>query len=148
MGTTYATAWGLFNTIRWGLIMVPVIALEATSNAHTGHRWHSVQSVISIRLPTAASDPGSENSPNCVLDNVKRASWRDIRYVVTPAFGSAGLALVFEVPICIALSLGGARGFAWYLVTAGVEGADKGADEVADITGYMWRTVDWVSVFR
>jgi len=33
MGQSYATAWGVFNTIRWGIIMVPVQALEATSNA-------------------------------------------------------------------------------------------------------------------
>jgi len=39
MGQNYATAWGAFNTMRWGLIMVPVQALEATSNAFVGHRW-------------------------------------------------------------------------------------------------------------
>lgn len=39
MGQNYATAWGVFNTIRWGLVMVPVQALEATSNAFVGHRW-------------------------------------------------------------------------------------------------------------
>ncbi|KAG7284831.1 hypothetical protein NEMBOFW57_009446 [Staphylotrichum longicolle] len=39
LGSTYATAWGVFNTIRWGLVMVPVQALEATSLAFVGHRW-------------------------------------------------------------------------------------------------------------
>ena len=39
MGSDYATAWGVFNTIRWGLIMVPVQALEATSLAFVGHKW-------------------------------------------------------------------------------------------------------------
>lgn len=39
MGSTYATAWGVFNTIRWGLIMVPVQALEASSLAFCGHAW-------------------------------------------------------------------------------------------------------------
>ncbi|GME22117.1 hypothetical protein DL96DRAFT_1492038 [Neofusicoccum parvum] len=34
MGTDYATAWGVFTTIRWGLVMVPVQALEATSLAY------------------------------------------------------------------------------------------------------------------
>ncbi|PTU20535.1 hypothetical protein P175DRAFT_0509113 [Aspergillus ochraceoroseus IBT 24754] len=33
MSADYATAWGIFTTIRWGLIMVPVQALEATSLA-------------------------------------------------------------------------------------------------------------------
>jgi Na+-driven multidrug efflux pump len=39
LGSTYATAWGIFNTIRWGLIMVPVSALEATSLQFIGHEW-------------------------------------------------------------------------------------------------------------
>jgi Na+-driven multidrug efflux pump len=39
LGSLYATAWGVFNTIRWGLVMVPVNALEATSLAFMGHRW-------------------------------------------------------------------------------------------------------------
>lgn len=39
MGSDYATAWGVFNTIRWGLVMVPVHALEATSLAFIGHAW-------------------------------------------------------------------------------------------------------------
>lgn len=34
MGSTYATAWGVFNTIRWGLIMVPVQALEHLAHLH------------------------------------------------------------------------------------------------------------------
>lgn len=39
MGSDYATAWGVFNTMRWGLVMVPVQALEATSLAFVGHAW-------------------------------------------------------------------------------------------------------------
>lgn len=60
LGKDYATAWGVFNTIRWGLVsgrisrlddrgvanpicmmqvMVPVYALEATSNTFVGHQW-------------------------------------------------------------------------------------------------------------
>jgi len=39
MGSDYATAWGCFNTIRWGLVMVPVQALEATSLTFIGHAW-------------------------------------------------------------------------------------------------------------
>jgi Na+-driven multidrug efflux pump len=39
MGETYATAWGIFNTIRWGLIMVPVQALEASTLTFVGHNW-------------------------------------------------------------------------------------------------------------
>lgn len=39
MGSNYATAWGVFNTIRWGLVMVPVQALEASSLTFGGHAW-------------------------------------------------------------------------------------------------------------
>jgi len=39
MGETYATAWGIFNTIRWGLVMVPVQALEASASTFIGHYW-------------------------------------------------------------------------------------------------------------
>lgn len=39
MGSDYATAWGVFTTIRWGLIMVPVLALEASTLTFVGHAW-------------------------------------------------------------------------------------------------------------
>lgn len=39
MGSDYATAWSVFITIRWGLVMVPVQALEATSLTFVGHLW-------------------------------------------------------------------------------------------------------------
>lgn len=39
MSAEYATAWGVFTTIRWGLVMVPVQALEATTLAFVGHEW-------------------------------------------------------------------------------------------------------------
>lgn len=61
MGQAYATAWGVFNTIRWGLIMVPVNALEATSSAFVGHRWGVYQ----------RSKPSSSS----------RASWTDIKCI-------------------------------------------------------------------
>jgi len=39
MGSDYATAWGVFNTIRWGIVMVPVQALEASTLTFVGHIW-------------------------------------------------------------------------------------------------------------
>lgn len=35
----YATARGIFNTIRWGLVMVPVNTLAATSEVFVGRRY-------------------------------------------------------------------------------------------------------------
>lgn len=39
LGADYATAWGVFNTIRWGLVMVPVQALETSALTFIGHEW-------------------------------------------------------------------------------------------------------------
>ncbi|KAL1633734.1 hypothetical protein SLS58_010955 [Diplodia intermedia] len=43
MGNDYATAWGVFTTIRWGLVMVPVQSLEATSLTFVGHLWGALR---------------------------------------------------------------------------------------------------------
>ncbi|KDR72272.1 hypothetical protein GALMADRAFT_229087 [Galerina marginata CBS 339.88] len=114
MGQAYATAWGVFNTIRWGLIMVPVNALEATSNAFVGHRWGTYQR----SKPTPSS----------------RASWSDIRFVTAPALRSVLIVLLVECPMCIALSIRGAGPFARYL---------SNSEEVAEITAMMWKSIDW-----
>lgn len=56
MGSDYATAWGVFNTIRWGLVMVPVQALEATSLAFVGHAWGAWRKDVGVlvRRPKAS----------------------------------------------------------------------------------------------
>lgn len=56
MGSNYATAWGVFSTIRWGLIMVPVQALEATSLAFVGHAWGAWRKDVGVlvRRPRAS----------------------------------------------------------------------------------------------
>jgi hypothetical protein len=121
LGSTYATAWGVFNTIRWGLVMVPVQALEATSLAFVGHRWGAWRREIG----TDALRPG-------------RVAFRTIFRIVKPALWAVGLAVAVEAPVAIALSLRGARGFARYL---------SDSDEVAEVTAYMWRSIDWCYVF-
>ena len=121
MGQTYATAWSVFNTIRWGLVMVPVQALEATALAFVGHQWGAWRRSIG----TGTLSPG-------------RTSLRTVLGIVKPALMSLGLAMVVEVPLAIFLSLWGARPFAKYL---------GGSDEVAEVTAYMWRTIDWCYIF-
>ncbi|KAI0436106.1 hypothetical protein F4803DRAFT_252152 [Xylaria telfairii] len=120
LGTTYATAWGVFNTIRWGLVMVPVNALEATSLQFIGHRW------------------GKWRYERGVDNRHPRATWRQVCFITKPALVSLVLALAVEVPIAIFLSLFGARAFALYI---------SGSEDVADITAYMWRTIDWCYIF-
>jgi Na+-driven multidrug efflux pump len=121
LGSTYATAWGVFNTIRWGLVMVPVQALEATSLAFVGHRWGAWRRAIG----TDTRKPG-------------RVAFRTILRIVRPALLAVGIAVAVEVPVAIALSLRGARSFARYL---------SDSDEVAELTAHMWRTIDWCYVF-
>ena len=35
----YGTAWGVFNTIRWGLVAAPVQALSISTLTFVGHNW-------------------------------------------------------------------------------------------------------------
>ncbi|KAK8151091.1 hypothetical protein BC567DRAFT_171061 [Phyllosticta citribraziliensis] len=123
MGSTYATAWGVFNTIRWGLVMVPVQALEQTSLAFVGHAWGSWRRSIGV----TTRRPGKGRCTPSTLLAITR-----------PALVSLGLALAVEVPLCIFLSTHGAAPFARYL---------SGSSAVAAVTARMWRTIDWCYVF-
>jgi Na+-driven multidrug efflux pump len=115
LGSQYATAWGVFNTIRWGLVMVPVQALEATSLVFVAHAWGAWRHThISITRP--------------------RASKKDSLAIVRPALRSATIALVIEIPICLFLSFYAARRFASFI------SADAA---VAASTEKMWKTIDW-----
>ncbi|KAK5995645.1 hypothetical protein PT974_04061 [Cladobotryum mycophilum] len=120
LGSVYSTAWGVFNTIRWGLVMVPVQALEATALQFIGHHWGQWRRTIGIDVLRP------------------KASWRDLYPIVLPALQSFGIALIVEVPMAIFLSIFGTRPFAHYL---------SGSDEVAEVTARMWRTLDWCYIF-
>lgn len=116
MGSNYATAWGVFNTIRCGLVMVPVLTLEATSLAFIGHAW------------------GRWRREMGVVNRKPKMSRQHLTGITKPALASMTIALIFEVPICIFLSIFGCRPFALYL---------SGSATVAGITAHMWRTIDW-----
>lgn len=58
--------------------------------------------------------------------------------IARPALVSLVIALAVEVPLAIFLSLWRARSFAWYLSRSA---------EVASVTAYMWRTIDWCYIF-
>ncbi|KAK3069947.1 hypothetical protein LTR53_011304 [Teratosphaeriaceae sp. CCFEE 6253] len=120
MGSDYATAWGVFNTIRWGLIMVPVQALEATSLTFVGHAWGAWRRMVGpdVRRPTATR--------------------KDIKGIISPALVSCAIVLAVEVPLCLLLSFYGARRFAYFI---------SGSAPVSHITAHMWRTVDWTYIF-
>lgn len=84
LGSTYATAWGVFNTIRWGLVMVPVQALEATALTFIGHRWGTWRRGYHAGAPT----PGMGS----------KERWRSVVLGVGgPALLSAAIAIIVEV---------------------------------------------------
>jgi Na+-driven multidrug efflux pump len=118
LGSDYATAWGVFSTIRWGLIMVPVMALEATTLTFVGHSWGQFRTTI--RAATQSVE--------------LRVSNRQIFSIVRWALYSVTIVLIVEIPLCLILSFVGARPFARYL---------SGSDEVSRIAARMWRTIDW-----
>ena len=53
LGDLYATSWGVFTTIRWGLVMVPVQALEASTLAFVGHNWGHFRAAQQTEHPPA-----------------------------------------------------------------------------------------------
>ncbi|KAH0204800.1 hypothetical protein KCU99_g2654, partial [Aureobasidium melanogenum] len=119
MGSDYATAWGVFSSIRWGLIMVPVQALEATTLTFIGHFWGEWR-----------KETDGERKP--------KASRRQLYHIIRPALLSCLIALAVEIPLCIFMSEYGARRFAFYL---------SEPSTVAQITAHMWRTIDWCYTF-
>ncbi|KAG9942790.1 hypothetical protein KCU85_g9111, partial [Aureobasidium melanogenum] len=119
MGSDYATAWGVFSSIRWGLIMVPVQALEATTLTFIGHIWGEWR-----------KETDAEREP--------RASRRQLYHITRPALLSCLVALAVEIPLCIFMSEYGARHFAFYLSESHI---------VSQITAKMWRTIDWCYIF-
>ncbi|KXS96511.1 hypothetical protein AC578_6296 [Pseudocercospora eumusae] len=116
MGTDYATAWGVFNTMRWGLIMVPVQALEATTLAFVGHAW------------------GSWRKSAGITDRKPRASNQQLLSITRPALVSSMIGLAYEIPICLFLSFYGAQRFAHYI---------SASSAVSHIVEHMWKTIDW-----
>ena len=120
LGSTYATAWGVFITIRWGLIMVPIQALEATALQFIGHRWGNWRRLVGISIERP------------------KANRSDIYRIIRPALTSLMIALIIEVSLAIILSFVGLKSFAYYL---------SKSNEVAEITAYMWKSLDWCYIF-
>ena len=79
LGENYGTAWGIFNTIRWGMVMVPVQALEASTLPFVGHNWGQWRARVgvSLRKPKASrqdllctnSSLASSSLPSLTLPN-------------------------------------------------------------------------------
>ncbi|KAI6191157.1 hypothetical protein M3Y97_00197500 [Aphelenchoides bicaudatus] len=119
MGKDYATAWGVFSTIRWGLVMTFVQALETSSLTFVGHRWGEWRAKVGsfIERPMASN--------------------KDLLRIAQPAIFSALIGLIIEILIFIFMSLWGAKNFAFYL---------SGSETVAAIVSKMWNTIDWTYI--
>jgi Na+-driven multidrug efflux pump len=115
LGSDYATAWGVFSTIRWGLIMVPVMALEATTLTFIGHSWGRFRTTFVA--PTTA-----------------QPSTYHILKIMRWAIYSVVMVLIIEIPLCLIFSFAGAKSFAYYL---------SNSEAVSRIAARMWRTIDW-----
>lgn len=138
MGSDYATAWGVFSTIRWGLIMDPVFALEATTLTFIGHSWGKFRKSLDIEV---IRTPGTWRQLLNFQDmgtTKPHATWKQLWNIVRWSFYSLSIALIIEIPVCLLLSFLGARPFARYL---------SGSDAVAGITEKMWQTIDWCYIF-
>jgi Na+-driven multidrug efflux pump len=120
MGSTYATAWGVLSTIQWGVITIPIQALEATTLTFVGHRWGQWRRNIGTSTRRA------------------QASWLTIRSLFQPVILGIGLAVAIVDPICLFLSNYGIRPFAMYL---------SNSEEVTEIAVQMWRTLVWCYSF-
>ncbi|KAF2742101.1 hypothetical protein M011DRAFT_472503 [Sporormia fimetaria CBS 119925] len=136
MGSDYATAWGVFSTMRWGLIMVPVFALESTTLTFIGHSWGEFRnSVTHTPLPhTETTWRDLFHFTDTHSSALPRASWRHILQITRWALYSLVIALIVELPLCLGMSLRGAYEFAYYL---------SASSAVARIAQHMWRTIDW-----
>ncbi|KAG8769980.1 hypothetical protein FRC12_004594 [Ceratobasidium sp. 428] len=127
LGSDYATAWGIFNTIRWGLVMVPVNALSATSSTFVGHEW-------GLWRDRALAQGFTQASLTDLIGPRKLIPLHESTGIFRPALRSTFIALLIEVPLCLIFSFALAKPFAKYL---------SDSDTVAAITAKMWRTIDW-----
>ena len=76
LSSDYATAWGVFNTIRWGLIMVPINTLQATSVVHVGHRYGVWNFANKDRLASWMDLwCKHSNQPRSPLPDVRQKTW-------------------------------------------------------------------------
>ncbi|KAI9700955.1 MAG: hypothetical protein M1820_006600 [Bogoriella megaspora] len=116
----YATAWGLFITIRMGLVMVPVDALQASNLTFVGHAWGSWRKEVGA----------DELCP--------RASRQHILRIIKPVLWSLVAVLAYEIPISFFFRFFGCEKLALYL---------SGSKDVAQITARMWQTIGWY-IFR
>ncbi|KAJ3051893.1 hypothetical protein HK097_007093, partial [Rhizophlyctis rosea] len=113
LGADYATAWGVFNTIRWGVLMVPASAFEAATLAFTAHNWG---------VWRKKQEDGEELTK------------KDLITVLNPALKSTLLTLLTELLLCLLLSLFLIRPFAFYLSSSA---------SVATLVTTMFHHLDW-----
>ncbi|KAK3312071.1 hypothetical protein B0H66DRAFT_578388 [Apodospora peruviana] len=83
MGLVYASTWSVFMTIRWGLAMIPVLALEQTSLAFVGHDWGVWHRSVGVQNLCPKLDRAAAVT------------------IMRPAFVSLAITIVVKVPLCL-----------------------------------------------
>lgn len=99
--------------------MVPVQTLEASALAFVGHRWGQFRLASGHAIGAKAGN-------------------YQVKHIVAPALVSCLVALAVEIPLCVLLSLLGAKPYARWI---------SGSKAVASVTAHMWQTIDWCYVF-
>ncbi|TVY45942.1 hypothetical protein LOCC1_G002756 [Lachnellula occidentalis] len=143
----YATAWGVFNTIRGGILMVPLQALEASTLTFIGHKWgrwrkfkgsEDSKTGNNKREINEMLNQGSNGTEKPKTDaKVPGANKQTIFYIVSQAWASSSTGLAIEIFIFFLL-FWAVKDFAYYL---------SQSHNVAEIVQHMWRTVDWCYMF-
>ena len=130
MGSNYATAWGVFNTIRWGIVMVPVQALEASTLTFVGHVWGQWRAEKGAEVTKPKASKKDLHRKLNLFQRIARAASLTVQGIIRPAIVSCGFALAVELTFVIFLTIWGIQKFAFYL---------SESEEVARITEHMWR---------
>ncbi|KAK3324949.1 hypothetical protein B0H66DRAFT_580341 [Apodospora peruviana] len=120
IGLVYDSAWSVFITIRWGLVMIWVLALEQISLAFLGHARGAWRRSVGVHNLRPRLDRGATLT------------------ITRPALLSLAIAVVVEVPLCLIFTFVTCHPFARYI---------SDSDEVADITAMTWRSLDWCYIF-
>lgn len=123
---------GIFSTISWGLVMVPVQALEATTLTFIGHSWSIFRRMLGTRNPASGSWKQILNFKDIGTETPRAAArqlWSITKWALYPVF----IALAIKIPLCFLMAFLGARSFAHSI---------SGSDEVTLITEHMWQTID------
>lgn len=120
-GSRWATAYGVFFTIRIGFGFVPLLAIEASCQTYTGHAWGLV---------------AGEGSTPDKMDRQEKV--RRLKILYRSVAISTLLTCAIEILMYFGIGFGFGHQLAFYL---------SGSKSVADLTVSIWLMIDWGYIF-